>query len=314
MPTATELALLVVIIASIEMIIYLMQYILGRFFSEEWAVSAKDNLIALGVLFAVALLIISPVFQTILNVFQISSLQSSALNKLDEIRTSATEAFVILSAINAFVSSVKTIQVGVMVLKWSILMFLDPLDRILDATVPFFTYLIIYANFLYKLMEFFINHFTFITALGAVLLVPKILRSVGASLISFSIAMAVVFPAIMYSLYYVHQHDYARDIQNLENQKSQLESGLNSIINTIIAGLQSYHNPFSAFKAVIDRIAGSLLELAGSFVLDIFIIPTVSFIISLMFSLWLYRLLNMENLEDRIATTFLGIVSMRGRI
>ena len=56
------------------------------------------------------------------------------------------------------------------------------------------------------------------------------------------------------------------------------------------------------------------MELAGSFVLDIFIIPTVSFIISLMFSLWLYRLLNMENLEDRIATTFLGIVSMRGRI
>ncbi len=314
MPTAAELALLVIIIASIEMIIYLMQHILGRFFSEEWAVSAKDNLIALGVLFAVALLIISPVFQTILNVFQITSLQSGALNKLDEIRTSAGEWFTLLIIINGLVSFLKTIEVGAVVLKGNIFMVLDPLDRILDTTIPFFTYLMIFANFLYKLMEFFVNHFHALTALGAVLLVPKITRPVGASLISFSVAMAVVFPALLYGFYYIHNYDYSQNIQQLESYKDQLKNEGDSMLSRIISGIKSIFNPFGIFKPIVDAIIDLILEAAGNFTMDMFVFPVVSFIISIMFSLWLYRLLNMENLEDRIATTFLGIVSMRGRI
>ncbi len=313
MPTAAELVLLVIIIASIEMIIYLMQYILGRYFSEEWVINAKDNLIALGVLFIVALLIISPVFQMILNVFQIAYLQAGALDRLNEIRISAGEWFAGLLVINAVVSFLKNIEASIGIASGKPFMFLDPLDRILDTTIPFFTYLMIFANFLYKLMEFFVNHFHVLTALGALVLVPKITRPVGASLISFSVAMAVVFPALLYGFYYIHSYDYSQSIQELESYKNQLQRESDSLLSKIISGAVNIMF-FGVFAPVIDNIINHVLEYFGNIAMDLFVFPVVSFIISLMFSLWMYRLLNMENLEDRIATAFLGIVSMRGRI
>ncbi len=303
---ANQLALVfAVTLASLEAVLYLIYLAVGRLLDNSDMVhSAKGSLATLFVLFAVAMVFASGAFDLFTGVFGISAVQQSALNAMQEIYNKVTEWVGIYIALNAIVSAiVETKKVAI------VTAVLDPIDRFLDALAPLLIYALVFMQFVQAFLEFSLKAFPLVSTAGAVLLVPKFTRAVGAGLLSFALTFYIIFPGSLALLYHIHAHDYAQDINQISSLQSDVQSRSSSFLGAVLSAtpMGLAYNLLNLLKSIPHLIASALKHI----ILDTILVPIVAFLLSMMNMAFLYRLLSMENLQDRISTALFTMTFFR---
>lgn len=304
---ASQLALVfAVVLAGVEGVLYLLYLGAGRLLdSSDMVHSAKSSLATLCVLSALALIFASGAFDLFLQVFGISGVQQQALSAMQGIYDRVVEWIGKYIAVNAVVSAV--VESGKILIVTAVL---DPIDRFLDALAPLLIYALVFMQFVHAFLEFSLKGFPLLSTCGAVLIVPKFTRAVGAGLLSFALTFYIIFPGSLALLYHVHSHDYAQDISQLESIERQANSQSSSLLTgsaqgSVVWSLKA--NLLGIFGRIPDMIASALKHI----ILDTILLPVVSFLLSMMNMAFLYRMLSMENLQDRISTALFTMTFFR---
>lgn len=305
----------VVVLASLELVAYLCLLAIGRLFSTELEVKAKDSLATLAVLTGVALFFASGAAEHALDALHLFYFAERGEDSLESTYMKGMSLYTISMAINALVSVAKTIKGGAGVsfgviaeAEVQVGAFLDPFDRMLDALLPFFTYVMLFSQLVLILLKYTLEHFSTFMAVGAVLLVPKIIRPVGAMLIAFAIAFALIMPSLVYLFHNLHDYDYDAAIQELEQKQSALESAVSGIAG-LLKNIKSFlltGDIVNPFAALVKALFAAIFTVFKHLLLDLLIIPVLSFLLALTAMVHIARLLNSETLEVAIAHTLSG--------
>jgi hypothetical protein len=305
----------VVVLASLELVAYLCLLAIGRLFSTELEVKARDSLATLAVLTGVALFFASGAAEHALDALHLFYFAERGEDSLESTYMKGVALYTISMAINALVSVAKTIKGGAGVsfgviaeAEVQVGAFLDPFDRMLDALLPFFTYVMLFSQLVLILLKYTLEHFSAFMAVGAVLLVPKIIRPVGAMLIAFAIAFALIMPSLVYLFHNLHSYDYDAAIQELEQKQSALEGAVSSIVGFLkdIKSFLSSGDVVNPFTALVKALFAAIFNIFKHLLLDLLIIPVLSFLLALTAMVHIARLLNSEALDNMIVRTLGG--------